>query len=81
MCSKNIFKAVNSVPNVKIASVLAVSHKPGATPPPHATTHAGQIWDSAVVHLGDDTPPTVGAAKIISCGHLSARKKLRCFKS
>lgn len=49
----------------------------GLRPHQHAmqSTHAAQIQDTGVIHLGDKAPPAVGATEIISSRNLSVGKK------
>lgn len=56
----------------KIATVLAVSHKPSSGSP-----CASLRWSDLGCsrhHVRDDAPPTIGATKIISSRNLSVRK-------
>lgn len=37
-------------------------------------THAGQIWDTDVIHLGNNASPAMGAPEVVSRRHRSARR-------
>lgn len=76
VCSNKYFLGSKLSPSFKTANVLAVSPMPETTSPTTPSdTHAGQIRDTDMIHLRDNAPPAIGAAKIIGSRNLSVRKK------